>query len=175
MMMFLHFRLLSSFYGLLTFSLRTGRGLMGTVRICKTKSSSSSSGNNSSSSSSSSKNGDKSAEKGGKNADINGNNTSNSKYFVLKAVKKDYISKHNDLRHVLNEKEALRAVTSPFCVKVLNFKTITNCHISFSLRTALRHLPGPPLHLLRSGIRPRWRTLPSPRQKEGTPIAAQPA
>lgn len=111
---------------------------MGTVRICKTKSSSSSPGNNNSISSSSSKNGDKSADKGGKNADSNGNNTSNSKYFVLKAVKKDYISKHNDLRHVLNEKEALRAVTSPFCVKVMNFRVI----ISWQSLIATFHFPS---------------------------------
>lgn len=96
---------------------------MGTVRICKTKSPGN---NNNSTSSSSNKNTDKSAEKGNKNMDNNGNNTSNSKYFVLKAVKKDYISKHNDLRHVLNEKEALRAVTSPFCVKVCRHGTRTN-------------------------------------------------
>jgi serine/threonine protein kinase len=59
-----------------------GKGLMGTVRICKT--------------------------------------TKNGKYFVLKSIRKDYILKHNDQRHISNEKLVLNTLSSPFCIRLFN-------------------------------------------------------
>eukprot|EP01031_Cornospumella_fuschlensis_P031332 gene31332-37861_t len=56
-----------------------GRGLMGTVRVCK---------------------------------------TSDDKYFVMKSIKKDYIVRHHDERHVKNEKEVLSTLSSPFCIRL---------------------------------------------------------
>jgi serine/threonine protein kinase len=35
-------------------------------------------------------------------------------YIAIKAIRKDYISKHHDGRHVANEKEALMTINSSF-------------------------------------------------------------
>jgi hypothetical protein len=35
-------------------------------------------------------------------------------YIAIKAIRKEYIAKHHDGRHVANEKEALNTVYSPF-------------------------------------------------------------
>lgn len=56
-----------------------GKGLMGTVRACRTK--------------------------GGK-------------YFAMKIISKDFVERHRDERHVLNERNILFLVSSPFCIKI---------------------------------------------------------
>ena len=75
-----------------------GRGLMGTVRVCKTK---------------------------------------NDKYFVMKAISKDFIVKHRDERHIKNEKEILYSLNCSFCVKLFGtFQDRTNVYF------ALEYVPG---------------------------------
>lgn len=76
-----------------------GRGLMGTVRICKTSKS--------------------------------------GKYFVLKSIRKDYIQKHNDHRHVKNERLVLSTLNSPFCIKLFGTFQDRN-YVHF----ALEYCPG---------------------------------
>lgn len=59
------------------------------------------------------------------------------KYMVFKAVRKEYITKHNDLRHVQNERDVLRAMSSPFCVRLFGtFQDRTNIYY------ALEYCPG---------------------------------
>lgn len=56
---------------------------------------------------------------------------------MLKSVKKDYINKHNDLRHVKNEKTILTTLHSPFCIKL--FGTFQD---RVYLHFALEYAPG---------------------------------
>jgi serine/threonine protein kinase len=42
----------------------------------------------------------------------------NGKYMVFKAVRKDYVVKHNDHRHIQNERDILRALNCSFCVRL---------------------------------------------------------
>jgi serine/threonine protein kinase len=59
------------------------------------------------------------------------------KYMVFKAVRKDYVIKHNDQRHIQNEKDILRALNCPFCVKLFGtFQDRTNVYY------ALEFCPG---------------------------------
>ena len=61
----------------------------------------------------------------------------NNKYFVLKGIKKDFIIKHNDQRHIINEKEVLKTLNSSFCVKLLGtFQDRSNVYF------ALEYCPG---------------------------------
>lgn len=81
-----------------------GKGLMGTVRITKLKSS--------------------------------------DRFFALKSIRKEYILRHNDLRHVQNEKQALQALHHhPFIVNL--FGTFQDrVHVFF----ALQYVPGGELY-----------------------------
>lgn len=45
--------------------------------------------------------------------------TDRDKYFVVKAIKKAFIFKNEDQRHVIGERESLYEVNHPFCVKLL--------------------------------------------------------
>jgi serine/threonine protein kinase len=47
-------------------------------------------------------------------------------YVAIKSIRKDYIARHNDDRHVQNEKEVLQLHRSPFCVKL--FATYQDVH-----------------------------------------------
>ena len=61
----------------------------------------------------------------------------NNKYLVFKAVRKEYIVKHHDQRHVQNEKDILRAINCSFCVKLFGtFQDKTNIYY------ALEFCPG---------------------------------
>lgn len=64
--------------------------------------------------------------------------TKGDRYFVMKSIRKDYIHKHNDYRHVQNEKEALLTVSkSPFCIKLFGtFQDRTKIYF------ALEYAPG---------------------------------
>ncbi len=44
-----------------------------------------------------------------------------NQYCAVKSVRKDYINKRNDARHVLNEKQLMEQLCNPFCIKL--FKT----------------------------------------------------
>lgn len=59
------------------------------------------------------------------------------KYLVFKAVRKEYVVKHNDHRHIQNEKEILRALNCSFCVKLFGtFQDRINVYY------ALEYCPG---------------------------------
>lgn len=59
------------------------------------------------------------------------------KFFALKAVKKDSIIKHNDQRHVNNEKELLGLMNCSFCIKLFGtFQDRNNIYF------ALEYCPG---------------------------------
>ena len=61
----------------------------------------------------------------------------NGKYLVFKGVRKDYVVKHNDHRHVQNEKDILKALNCSFCVKLFGtFQDKTNIYY------ALEYCPG---------------------------------
>lgn len=50
-------------------------------------------------------------------------------YVAIKSVRKDYIIRHRDERHIRNEKEILLSLTSPFCVKLFGtFQDPDNIH-----------------------------------------------
>lgn len=61
----------------------------------------------------------------------------NQKYFVLKSVKKEFINKHNDHRHIQHEREILLALHSPFCIRLFGtFQDRVNVYF------ALEYAPG---------------------------------
>jgi len=61
----------------------------------------------------------------------------NNKFLVFKGVKKEYVVKHNDQRHVQNEKDILKALNCSFCVKLFGtFQDKTNIYY------ALEFCPG---------------------------------
>ena len=61
----------------------------------------------------------------------------NGKYLVFKGVKKDYIVKHNDQRHVQNERDILKTLNCSFCVKMFGtFQDKSNIYY------ALEYCPG---------------------------------
>ncbi len=64
------------------------------------------------------------------------------KYFVLKSIRKDYIVRHNDMRHVTNEKNILYSLKShPFCVSIFGtFQDKQNIYF------ALQYVPGGELY-----------------------------
>lgn len=50
-------------------------------------------------------------------------------YVAIKSVRKDYIIRHHDERHIRNEKEILLSLNSPFCVKLFGvFQDSDNIH-----------------------------------------------
>lgn len=56
----------------------------------------------------------------------------NGKFLVLKGIRKEYIVKHNDHRHIRNEKEILMQMNSPFCIKL--FGTLQDkCNVYLAL------------------------------------------
>lgn len=69
---------------------------------------------------------------------------SEEKYFVVKQVRKDYVVKHHDERHIRNEKEILQSLQSfPFAVQLLGTAQDAD-HLFF----LLEYLPGGDLHRL---------------------------
>ncbi len=63
--------------------------------------------------------------------------TKSNKYFVLKGIKKDFIIKHNDQRHITNERDILNLMTSPFTVRLFGtFQDRANVYL------ALEYCPG---------------------------------
>lgn len=61
----------------------------------------------------------------------------NDKYLVLKGIRKDFIFKHNDQRHIQNEKEVLKTLNCSFCVKLFGtFQDKNNVYF------ALEFCPG---------------------------------
>ena len=57
-------------------------------------------------------------------------------YFALKSVRKDYIHKHNDFRHVTNERVLMEALSNPFCIKLL--RTYQDAHnVYFAMELAV--------------------------------------
>mmetsp|Transcript_17796 Transcript_17796/g.19285 ORF Transcript_17796/g.19285 Transcript_17796/m.19285 type:complete len:447 (+) Transcript_17796:341-1681(+) len=76
-----------------------GKGLMGTVRVCKI--------------------------------------TKKNKYFVLKSIRKDYIEKHHDHRHIRNERLVLSTLTSLFCTRYFG-----NFQDRYYIHFALEYCPG---------------------------------
>lgn len=64
-----------------------------------------------------------------------------SKYFVIKSIRKDAIMQHNEEKHIRSEKACLLRLSSPFCVKL--FATYSDRkYICF----AMEYLPGGDLH-----------------------------
>lgn len=60
-----------------------------------------------------------------------------SKYFVLKGVKKDSVIKHNDFRHIQHERDLLYKLNNPFCIKIFGtFQDQSNIYF------ALEFVPG---------------------------------
>lgn len=57
-------------------------------------------------------------------------------FFVLKAIRKDYILKHHDERHVKGEREALQNFTSNFCINLFGTFQDAEC-IYFALEIAI--------------------------------------
>jgi serine/threonine protein kinase len=50
-------------------------------------------------------------------------------YVAIKSIRKDYIIRHHDERHIRNEKEILLSLNSPFCVKLFGiFQDPDNIH-----------------------------------------------
>jgi protein kinase A len=64
------------------------------------------------------------------------------KYFVLKSIRKDYVIRHNDMRHITNEKNILYALHShPFIVNIFGtFQDKQNVYF------ALQYVPGGELY-----------------------------
>lgn len=57
-------------------------------------------------------------------------------YFALKSVRKDYISRHNDERHLRNERILMNMLNNPFCVKL--FCTMQDSvHVYFAMELAV--------------------------------------
>lgn len=56
-------------------------------------------------------------------------------YFALKAIKKDYIYKHRDQRHINNERNLLMQVTSSFCIRLFGCYQ-DNANIYFAMEIA---------------------------------------
>ena len=56
-------------------------------------------------------------------------------YVAIKSIRKDYITRHNDERHVNNERDILLAMQSPFCIQL--FGTCQDdTHIYFTMEYA---------------------------------------
>ena len=59
---------------------------------------------------------------------------SSNSHFALKSVKKDYITRHRDQRHIDNEKAVLLQVRSHFCIKLFGaFQDNTNVYFAMEL------------------------------------------
>jgi serine/threonine protein kinase len=51
-------------------------------------------------------------------------------YVAIKSIRKDYIVRHHDERHIRNEKEILQSLHSPFCVQLFGvFQDTENIHL----------------------------------------------
>lgn len=59
---------------------------------------------------------------------------SSNSHFALKSIKKDYITRHRDQRHVDNEKAVLLQVTSQFCIRLFGaFQDNSNVYFAMEL------------------------------------------
>jgi serine/threonine protein kinase len=57
-------------------------------------------------------------------------------FFALKAVRKDFISRRNDERHLKNERELMLQLNNPFCIKL--FRTMQDMnHVYFLMELAV--------------------------------------
>ena len=57
-------------------------------------------------------------------------------YFALKSVSKSYIQRHNDVRHIENEKQIMNELNNPFCINL--FGTLQDNHnIYFVMELAI--------------------------------------
>ncbi len=60
----------------------------------------------------------------------------NPAYFALKSIRKDYIHKHRDQRHVAHERDLLQQLSNPFCIKL--FRTYQDANnIYFAMKLAV--------------------------------------
>lgn len=60
----------------------------------------------------------------------------NNSYVAIKSIRKDYVLKHNDHRHIQNEKYLLSSLDSPFCIR--SFGTFQdNIHLHFIMEFAV--------------------------------------
>jgi len=57
-------------------------------------------------------------------------------YLAIKSVRKDYILKHNDERHLQNERSLMLLCTSPFCIKLFGTFQDTN-NVCFAMELAV--------------------------------------
>lgn len=58
----------------------------------------------------------------------------NNGYFALKAIRRDYINKHHDQRHVASERNILRSMSSSFCIRLFGaFEDTTNLYFATEL------------------------------------------
>lgn len=55
-------------------------------------------------------------------------------YFALKAIRKDYIYKHRDQRHINNERNLLMQVSSAFCIRLFGcYQDNTNVYFAMEI------------------------------------------
>lgn len=55
-------------------------------------------------------------------------------YFAIKSIRKDYILRHHDERHVESERELLMSLRSPFCIKLFGtFQDSVHLHLVMEL------------------------------------------
>lgn len=59
------------------------------------------------------------------------------KFVAVKTVSKKYIRKHNDMRHITSERDILKKMTSPFCIRLFGtYQDADNIHL------VLEYAPG---------------------------------
>ena len=52
------------------------------------------------------------------------------KFVAVKTISKNYIKKHNDHRHINSERNILREMNSPFCIRLFGtFQDVNNIHL----------------------------------------------
>jgi tRNA A-37 threonylcarbamoyl transferase component Bud32 len=57
-----------------------------------------------------------------------------NKYFALKSIRKEYIHRRNDTRHVVNEREIMQQLNNPFCIKLFKtFQDTSNIYFAMEL------------------------------------------
>lgn len=107
---------------------------------------------------------------------------SSNSHFALKSIKKDYITRHRDQRHVDNEKAVLLQVTSQFCIRLFGaFQDNSNVYFAMELaaggelfrrlskkesfRPAVAKVALPsPTHLTRPDLTPMSKSTHTPRR-----------
>lgn len=64
--------------------------------------------------------------------------TKDKKYFVIKSIRKDYIIRHHDQRHVQSEREVLQTVSNcSFCIKLFG-----HCQDKYNIHFLMEFSPG---------------------------------